>query len=233
MQTEKPTLVLLPGLSFDARVFERLSDLLGDRFCLQAVNYDEIGNADMGLDEWFAAFVDKMPASAHYIGWSVGGLFAWRLAQRDPARVLSIASFASSPCFLEKTDWPGVQAVDWEPFADSSERMQQKMQKRLLCLQGDRAVMRELGVLQLVFPFKSWDWGLAALAQWDMRYWLQQTNVPLLLVFAQQDALLPSVALSDKLQPAHRVRSLSAGHACVYSDPAGCLDVLEEFWGEF
>lgn len=216
----KPILILLPGLSFDDRVFKAWKKLCEPHFSVQAINYEEIAGLDLKV--WFDTFSESMPVRAHYIGWSLGGLFAWKLAQCHPSKVLSIASFASSPKFLAEPAWPGVSAADWAPFIQQDPS---KMQRRLLRLQADGS-LREL---QLAYPNKSWALGLEALKKWDMRSWLQETKTPLLMALAEQDILLPSQLLQDKLG-GKAVTLAGCGHACVYTHPKKCFSMWKEFW---
>ena len=223
---EKPTLVLLPGLSFDDRIFQPFQALCESKFNVQAINYESITDQDCSLDEWFDCFIEKMPARAHYVGWSVGGLFAWKLAEKMPEKVISILSFASTPKFLEEENWPGVTKKDFAPFEQGSP---EKMQRRLgqLCLQ-DAKLLKDF---QLQQPYKSWSLGLRALKKWDMRAWIEKTSIPLLLVFSEKDALLPSRQLQKKFDKSRVLPQ--AEHACIYTHPGMCHALLLEFLSEY
>jgi pimeloyl-[acyl-carrier protein] methyl ester esterase len=225
-------LVLLPGLSFDSRVFQSLREWCEPECTVHAIDYDSISHQDLTLDAWFDCFAQQLPDQAHYVGWSVGGLFAWKLAEKEPERVLSVASFCSSPRFLQTTNWPGVTAENWTPFTGQAEESQRAMQRQLLRLQADRHALRELGKMQLQYPFGSWQLGLAALEQWDMRQWLVETKIPLLIALAEQDKLILEKPLKKALDDLHvAVRSLpGCGHACIYTDAERCFFFLKEFW---
>lgn len=50
----------------------------------------------------------SLPARAHWVGWSLGGLIALAMTSKNSDAVASISMIASSPCFVEGPGWPGV-----------------------------------------------------------------------------------------------------------------------------
>lgn len=230
MIADKVPVVLLPGLGFCAQVWQPLQALLPAQFAAVPIDYPAANNS---LIDWLSQFDRMLPEQAHYVGWSLGGLLAWKLAQLQPERVLSVATFASTPRFLATTDWPGVAQSDWFPFETRPEAV---MKKRLLrlCLSSSpleeavlsRGLLREL---QQLLSHRVWHLGLQALQTWDVRDWLAQTDIPSRCFFAIDDALLPSKALQARL-PGSRL--IAGSHAFVYTHPFVCWQQLEEFWHE-
>ena len=55
--------------------------------------------------------VDDAGEPASLVGWSLGGLAAMRWALDAPASLKSLTLVASSPCFVQRADWPHAQAT--------------------------------------------------------------------------------------------------------------------------
>lgn len=212
--------VLLPGLGFACSAMQPLQRYCETLFPTAVVDYETDS-----FETWLARCENELPQPVHLVGWSLGGLLAWKLAQRFPERVLSVVTFSSSPQFLAANNWPGVSSEHWAPFLDFSQ--QEKMQQHLLRLQGDRQTVRELKAH--LIASQSWQWGLEMLASCNERNWLQQTTRPKRLVLAENDAMLPVAELALATDA---VVLPAAGHACVYSHPEACFQVLQEFWHE-
>lgn len=212
--------VLLPGLGFARSTMRPLQYYCETVFPSTIIDYETDS-----FDTWLTRCEKELPSQVHLVGWSLGGLLAWKLAQLFPKRVLSVATFSSSPRFLAAEDWPGVSTSDWAPFLDFSQ--QTKMQQHLLRLQGDRQTVREMK--SHLIATQSWQWGLEMLANCDEREWLQQASLPKCLVLAENDAMLPVVELATAT---NAVILPDTGHACVYSHPEACFKVVQEFWYE-
>ena len=60
------------------------------------------------LEQTLAAVLDRAPARAVYVGWSLGGQLAVELAAREPDRVAAVVTVCSNPRFLSEGSWPGM-----------------------------------------------------------------------------------------------------------------------------
>jgi len=102
-------LVLLHGWGFDGRVWDSVSQFLIQNYTVYQVDLPGFGRSDL-MD--FASFkqllLDQIPQQVVLLGWSMGGLFATRLALEAPLRITRLINVASSPCFLRHKNWPGV-----------------------------------------------------------------------------------------------------------------------------
>ena len=63
-------------------------------------------NAGNDIDAIVDHIIEKIPAKAVLVGWSLGGLVATRLASRLGNALDMLILLASTPCFVKKTDWP-------------------------------------------------------------------------------------------------------------------------------
>ncbi|SNT29603.1 alpha/beta fold hydrolase [Rhodococcoides kyotonense] len=95
-----PTVVLLHGVGLDHRMWEPVTEILGDGY--DVVTPDLLGHGDEApapegttLDDLVDAVLGRIPDGAHVVGFSLGALVAQRIALRFPDRVASLTSVAS------------------------------------------------------------------------------------------------------------------------------------------
>lgn len=106
-------LVLLPGWGFDRQVFSGLADVLKEQYkrqikILDLPGYDERKKITTHsvLDATIEPLLPMLTANTVLIGWSLGGMAAIRMAVKSMHSVSSVLLLASSPCFVNKQDWP-------------------------------------------------------------------------------------------------------------------------------
>ena len=143
------------------------------------------------------------------MGWSLGGMLAAALAAYRQSACAGLISYASNPCFVARETWPAAMPVDtFTAFRQLCAEDLAAGLKRfvLLCSQGaaqPRALSRQLLEAAAVADSGCALAGLDLLAELDNRAAISAFAGPQLHLFAEQDALVPSLALS-------RVRALNA-----------------------
>lgn len=105
-----PDLVLLHGWAMHSGVFAALADALAPRFTLHLVDLPGHGHSHdsalpLALEPVVEALVARVPR-AHWVGWSLGGLFALHAAATRPHAVDGLAMLCASPRFVRGDDWP-------------------------------------------------------------------------------------------------------------------------------
>ena len=104
-----PDLVLLHGWGLSGRVFAPLVERLtpGARcHCIDLPGHGDSAAIDgAGLDAWAEAVAASIDTPAVWLGWSLGGLVALRVAERIPERVAGLALTATTPCLQQRDDW--------------------------------------------------------------------------------------------------------------------------------
>ena len=61
----------------------------------------------------------RTPQNSVWVGWSLGGMLAQRLACRHPGHVRQLVCIAAGLQFLSSDDWPcGLSAQDFSSFVD-------------------------------------------------------------------------------------------------------------------
>ncbi|MGY0505660.1 pimeloyl-ACP methyl ester esterase BioH [Luteimonas sp. e5] len=118
-----PDLVLLHGWAMHGGVFAPLVERLRSDFRLHVVDLPGHGGSrhsrvPLTLDACIDAISGKVPDTASWCGWSLGGLIALAAAQRG-APMRALAMLCASPCFVKKADWRwGMSAEIFSGFAD-------------------------------------------------------------------------------------------------------------------
>ncbi|MBK0003101.1 pimeloyl-ACP methyl ester esterase BioH [Erwinia sp. S43] len=227
-------LVLLHGWGLNASVWHCISDRLSAHFCLHLVDLPGYGRSQgfpaMSLDEMVASILPQAPEKAVWLGWSLGGLVASRLALLHPERVEALITVASSPRFSAAEDWPGIRPETLSGFQQQLSEDFQRTVERFLALQtlgteSARQDARALKSVVLDHPMPSVEVlnaGLEILRDVDLRTDLISLNLPLLRLYGKLDGLVPRkvAPLLDTLWPASpSVIMEKAAHAPFISHP--------------
>ena len=242
-QGNGPALTLIHGWGMNAAVFQPLADQLGADFSVTRVDLPGYGASDWRGDD-FETQVELLAAAlpdSILVGWSLGGLYAQRLASRYPERFSQLILLNSNPCFVQRDDWPcAVKAEVFEAFAASLSAGWRATIRRFLGLQmrgGDQARQRVRQMTQLlieggephpdVLPF-----GLKLLLQRDARDELAALPLPVMLVLGDRDTLVPACVGEQihRTSPAIRVECLArCAHAPFLSHSDLVISLIREF----
>ncbi len=241
-----PDLVLLHGWGMHSGVWDELATVLAKDYRVTLVDLPGHGCSPASihthnLDTLTQAVAAVTPAAAAWVGWSLGGLVAQRLAISHPERVSRLALIASSPCFVRRTDWScALEKTVLQQFAQGLSEDYRATLKRFLALEvrgSDQAREQLRHLRTLVFqhgdpdPVALAD-GLAILEQTDLRPELARLNCPVLLLLGQQDQLVPVAlgsALAEWLNDVRIHIVERAGHAPFFSHQYQCIEQLRAF----
>ena len=184
------------------------------------------------------------PARAIWVGWSLGGLVAQRLAIDSPERVAKLVLVASSPCFVRHWDWRHAMRFQvLHLFAETLGRNYQTTLKRFLALEvhGSENAVEQLRLLrQMIFQHGEPDAkvlrdGLAILVNEDLRGELGHILCPVLLMMGRRDSLVPvsaGAAIQGMLTDARLHVFERAGHAPFFSHFSEFINCLRAFLDE-
>jgi pimeloyl-[acyl-carrier protein] methyl ester esterase len=198
-----PDLVMVHGWAMHSGVWRDFAERLADRVRVTLIDlpgHGLSGNLDeFSLGSVAAALAEAAPERAHWLGWSLGALFAARIAGRYPERVRSLILMAGSPRFVADPDWPGVEPALLAQVAGNLERDFFGTLKRFIGLQtygqeNARALARRIEAdLDECEPpeASALRGGLAVLQQADQRGALRRSAVPALAVLGAHDRLVP------------------------------------------
>ena len=238
---EGPPLILLHGWGMESRIFGPWLPQLASHFtciCLDLPGHGASSCAaglfwDRSLDE--LAQILAAWSRPHLLGWSLGGLLALGLALRQPLNLASLQLVASSPCFVQRPDWPS--ALPEATLAEFAERLcrdPSATRQRFLALQilGDPAARARLpDTRQWPLPDRRClQGGLDILATQDLRSILRPLDYPVTILQGGRDRIVPPAAapaMAAALGARYGLLA-DAGHAPFLSDPVACSRYLLE-----
>lgn len=234
-------LVLLHGWGLNAEVWDCIVPQLSAHFTLHLVDLPGFGRSRgfgaMSLEQMAEKVLEYAPESAIWVGWSLGGLVASRVALSAPARVEALVTVASSPCFTARDSWPGIKSDVLSGFQRQLNEDFRKTVERFLALQtlgstSARQDARRLknAVLAVNMPPETvLNGGLEILKTTDLRAELAALTLPFVRIYGYLDGLVPRriVSLLDALWPQSRSLVLpGAAHAPFISHPQAFCEAL-------
>ena len=239
-----PDLVLLHGWGLHGGAWRGVRDRLAQRFALHVVDLPGHGrSAHVPVDEFVAAVArvaEVVPREAFLCGWSLGGLFAQRLAAGGDTR--GVALVATTPCFTTRGDWPhAMKPATLAAFARGLHENRDRTLRDFVHLnalhgaherEAVRALARELATGPA--PLAALERSLAWLRDVDLRPQAPSLNVPAVVVHGERDALAPIEAgrwLAAHLPRARLVALEDAAHLPFFTHREAFVAALESLLG--
>lgn len=187
-------LVLFHGWGFDHKVWADFVPALLCDYKLYLVDLPGFGRTSvMDWDTFKRQLFLQMPSKFAVLGWSMGGLYAIRLACEESSRVSHLMALASSPCCVLKNDWPGIQPDVFESFFSKLLDNPAQTINNFLRLQAPGKVSLPSCITD--YTMDGLIMGLNILSQWDLRALLHNFPNEGCFVFGRLDAIIPMETL--------------------------------------
>ena len=221
-----PVLVLLAGWGVPAAVWTPVAAALQTRF--RVICLDLLGRPPgcSSLKEYICWLESRIPEKAVWLGWSLGGVVAARLAAAYPERVSRLLLVAANACFVRKPDYStAMPEADFQSFRQDFAHAPSQAWQRFLSLQCLGAASAKADRRQLLslcgepLPAAA-DWldiQLGWLEQEDFRPLLEDLPCPVAWLGGAEDRLVP-VAASPAICPDSSVFE-AAAHLPFLSEP--------------
>ncbi|WP_428944835.1 pimeloyl-ACP methyl ester esterase BioH [Pantoea sp. FN060301] len=237
-------LVMLHGWGLNAEVWRGTIDRLSPHFRLHLVDLPGYGRSGsfpaMTLDEMVATLLPYAPPKALWLGWSLGGLVASKMALHHPERVSGAIGVATSPCFTAGEAWPGIKPETLRGFQQQLSEDFQRTVERFLALQTlgtetarqDARMLKSVVLSQQAPDVEVLNGGLEILRTTDLREEMLALTVPLLRIYGALDGLVPRriVPLLDQAWPGSQAVIIDkAAHAPFISHPEIFCQQLIDF----
>lgn len=186
-----PPLVLLHGWGFDSQIWETLIPDLSESYQIFLVDLPGFGRSPtMSWEIFKQVLLAALPRQFMVMGWSLGGLFATKLAREAPERIYQLIQVTSSPYFIQQEDWPGIAHNVLEDFYEKFVSSPQNTRQQFVQAQlpQDTAWLPET---QSGLNISGLEAGLATLKYWDLRKDLMQLKMPVAYLFGRLDRIVP------------------------------------------
>ena len=203
--------VLLHGWGLNHQVWSQLVLALPPELAIHTPDLPGFGLSpcpvSYDIDSVLAQLAEQIPNQSTVVGWSLGGLLAIALASRYPDKVKKLGLIASSPCFMAKENWPGMESRVMQQFAGQLQQDLALTVERFLAIQamGSSTARQDIkllkqAVLSLALPSATaLQGGLELLATLDLRQEFAALVQPVFAILGRLDSLVP-VAIAPLLQ---------------------------------
>lgn len=222
-----PPLVLIHGWAMHGGVFEPLLGHLAHDFTIHLVDLPGHGRSrgelELAPHATADALLQRVPAGAIWVGWSLGGLFALKAAARAPERIRALAAVASSPRFVAGDGWDfGTRPQVFEQFAAGLAQDFTATIERFLALEAagsslDAATLRALEARAFEHgrpSARALEQGLEVLQAADLRAVVGTLAMPSLWLAGRRDRMVSPAAMrwAADTAPSGRYLELDTGH---------------------
>jgi pimeloyl-[acyl-carrier protein] methyl ester esterase len=243
-----PDLVMLHGWSLHCGVFDGIADALAEQFTVHFIDLPGHGhNAAIELPDHMDAvagmLLEAAPESAHWLGWSIGGMAAMAAAVSAPERITKLVTVAATPRFVSdgSDDWShAIPVTTLDDMAADLASDYRKTVKDFLSLQvlGDdhaRSLLRDLRERLYAHgepSSASLANGLRLLHDTDLRDAVKGLQPPWLSIMGQRDRLAsPRIGewIASNVTSARNVTIPRAAHAPFISHREEFLDAVTNF----
>lgn len=237
-------LVLLHGWGLNAEVWRCMIERLAPHFRLHLVDLPGYGRSRgygaMSLHDMAAMVLEQAPRKALWLGWSMGGLVASKIALDHPERVSGLMTVSSSPCFTAHDEWPGIRPEVLAGFQQQLNEDFQRTVERFLALQtlGTESARQDARLLKSVVlnhqmpEVDVLTGGLEILRIVDLCRALVDCSVPFLRIYGYLDGLVPrkvATLLDASLPRSRSVVMKGAAHAPFISHPDDFAELIINF----
>jgi len=243
-------LVLLHGWGMHSGVWTKVRDELRQQFRVHMVDLPGHGKSyrsDSGFSLASLAedILQQLNFSAnkkvHWMGWSLGGLLACKIASLAPYQLASLTLVATNLCFTRGDDWP--HAMHRETLMEFAEFLMQQPEDTLnqfLALQvygqtKARETLKELRQHILNQPsaeLVALKAGLDILLNSDLRAIAKKIQQPVMMISGEKDRLVPPMSQAESAHLFSQARShiiKDAGHAVFISQHENFMKTLSGF----
>ena len=224
-------LVFFHGWGFDHSIWSPLARSIGDRFTVYLVDLPGFGQSDaMDWELFKSLLLKQLPEHFAVVGWSMGGLFATRLAIEEQLRVTHLLNVGTSPRFLKDGEWPGVEKNILETFFRNLSENPKQTIEEFVGLQLQKSDYQH--VENAIPSMEGLEKGLQVLADWDLRGPLHNLKIPVCYIFGRLDSITPRAtlkAMQQVYQSFEYIMFNKAAHIPFLTHPAEFADELFRF----
>lgn len=220
----KQTIIYISGWGTDERIWSQLKDVLDDKFNYIYIPWNKYLNEDIGDI--------NIPESSILIAWSLGSLFALKIALDNP-NIEKLVLLSPTSRMLRDKGYRGVNGRILQSMIDKLQISKDEVIKDFAANASDENPdFIDLFVAQsLGYSLIDLQKGLEFLKDTDLRDVLENITVPTLVIHGNQDKILPvsqGQYIVEKVKDAKSI-FLEAGHDLPVSKSLDVSLAVKEF----
>ncbi|WP_198673603.1 pimeloyl-ACP methyl ester esterase BioH [Algibacillus agarilyticus] len=235
----KPLIYLVHGWGMNQAVWQQTAEMLTAHFKIKCLDLAGFGTKSAiqlepyDLPHLADELRHQIDEPGWIMGWSLGGLVAQHIAINNQSLVQGLITVASTPCFAEKSDWPGIKQSVLQSFQQQLANDYQITLARFLAIQtmGSPTAKQDIKTLKqqlLAYPephLSALTGGLVILEKADLRNDINKITCPTLRIYGRLDSLVPRKAIKkiQALQPN------AAHHIFAHASHAPFISHIDEF----
>lgn len=190
-------LVLFHGWGFDSSIWHTICpDILSASNAYQLFLVDLPGFGSSPLMSW-SDFKQQLfmalPSQFSVLAWSLGGLFATRLAKEAPTKIKNILLVGSTPYFMQSPNWIGILPETLTQFYQAFVTAPHMTRQQFIRAQLPTDMNWDESADSILYPDSiiGLHQGLLILKYWDLRTYLGQLTMPVAYLFGRLDKIVP------------------------------------------
>lgn len=233
-----PNLVLLHGWGTDHTIWGEFKAMLTNSFSVKCMNLPGYSSETNITENDIAGLIaDSIPDNSLIVAWSLSGIYAIRLAKKHPEKVRALVLLSSTPKFAQDEDWPGANPCLLESFQTGVQNNFSKTLRRFYSLQFPVISSNYKQQTQTLINYYQETLkdkrdtllsGLQTLSESDEREALQSLTIPVSIILAEQDHIIPVETYKHINVPATILPG--AGHASFLTHPENCANHILDFY---
>ncbi|AEO08312.1 pimeloyl-ACP methyl ester esterase BioH [Buchnera aphidicola] len=241
--TGKINLILLNGWGINSNIWMFIIKQLQYDFKFYLIDLPGSGKNKNLLPEKIDTIIKilykKMPKNAIWIGWSIGGLIVNYFALCYPQHALALINVASSPCFIEKKNWPGIKKHIIHKFYYNLKTKYHQTINTFLDIEqiNSKKHSKDISILKKIFyqsppHIELLNNGLEIIFLFDLRVDMAYLKIPILRIYGELDNLIPkkiASILDSKWPRTHSIIIKKAAHAPFITNKNQFCSILLNF----
>jgi len=186
-------ITFIPGWGFQSSIAKNWLPM-----CAQLIDLPPIKGGYCTIETLCRSIEEKIqPKDSILMGWSLGGLIAVNLYNRQPNRYNALILMASTPCFWAQTDWPGISKEHQTLFTKNLNREYRVFLAYYLKLISEPFTLSKfsLKLQSYMIPnddFNDYKSYQEILFQGDLRSEFSRIKIPTLVIQGGRDAIIPT-----------------------------------------
>ncbi len=182
----KDPVYLFPGLGFSSDI---MTNVLGDKMFL---GLDYFHLAPCSIDYIACKLARSIKKHSVIIAWSLGGLFAIKIASLFPDKIRKLVLLATQPRLTSADNYSGIDSKAIEDFISMATDDFETFQKRFIGLVGfpNKRIMKQLNACFRLNSVENLLACLKLILLSDLRDEYSKLKTSMLYIIGQQDAVL-------------------------------------------